>query len=221
MRHKTMQIIGFLVFLGALLLWLNRPIQAEGQGWLDNSLNLTVDQNFDLTFKSQIRCHDISFQDPFVYVLEGGVGRKLQNNFHLAVIYRRQTSKTNTSQISENRYSLEAGWVKKLPKSFSFDWRFRSEIRTSEQDLDVNHFRFRLRLRLKTNIQVGNLKLKPFIAEELFWDTKTDNFSQNRFFLGTNVPLSEKVEFIVSYLRQDLKTKEPNHILYSGFSLIF
>lgn len=210
------------IFCGVVVLFFSvESIHAEGQGWFDTSLNLTVDQSFYLLIKSQIRCHDISYQDPFVHFLEGGIGRKMPKNFYLAVIYRRQSSETKTLQIYENRYNVEAGWAKRLPKDFSFDCRFRTEIRTFEQDLDTDHFRFRLRLRLRTSVEIGRLTLKPFVTEEVFWDTKVDDFSQNRFYLGTAIPLSDKVEFIISCLRQDLKNKEPNHILFSGFSLRF
>ncbi len=196
-------------------------VHAEAQGWFNNSLNITIDNKFSLVTKSQIRTHDISFQDPFVYILEGGVGYKLPKNFHLAAYYRRQTSKSGNLQVNENRFTLEAGWKKKLGKTLSFDWRFKTERRIFEQNADVNHFRFRLYVRFTVNVKLGELNLKPFIAEEPFWDTKSNAFNQNRFYLGTAVPLSEKVEFILGYLRQDLRSRAPNHILYTGFNLRF
>ena len=210
-----------ILLLVVLLVSLNESLQAEGQGWFNNSLNVTINDDFYLMFRSQIRAHDVSFQDPFVYILESGLGYKLPKNFYLATFYRRQTSKTADHQINENRYALDAGWKTKLNKVFSFDWRFRTEIRRFEQNSDVNHFRFRPYLRLTAAFKLGELKLKPFIAEEPFWDTKIDDFSQNRFYLGTAILLSEKVEFVLSYLRQDLKKKEPNHVLYTGFNLRF
>ncbi|MDH4217511.1 MAG: DUF2490 domain-containing protein [Candidatus Aminicenantes bacterium] len=210
-----------ILLLVVLLVSLNESLQAEGQGWFNNSLNVTINDDFYLIFKSQIRAHDVSFQDPFVYILESGVGYKLPKNFYLATFYRRQTSNAADRKINENRYALDAGWKTKLNKTISFDWRFRTEIRRFELNSDVNHFRFRLYLRLTANFKLGELRLKPFIAEEPFWDTKIHDFSQNRFYLGTAIPLSEKVEFVLSYLRQDLKNKEPNQILYTGFNLRF
>ncbi len=210
-----------LLYMVTIFLLLSIEAHAEGQGWFNNSLNMTIDNKFSFMIKSQIRTHDISFQDPFVYVLEGGADYKLQKNFHLAAYYRRQTSDSGNHQVNENRYTLEVGWKKKLSKILSFDWRFRTERRSFEQNADVNHFRFRLYIRFTANVKLGELNLKPFIAEEPFWDTKVDAFSQNRFYLGTVVPLSEKVEFILSYLRQDLKAKDSNHILYTGFNLKF
>jgi hypothetical protein len=194
---------------------------AEGQGWFNNSLSLTIDENFYMMVKSQIRSHDISFQDPFVYILEGSLGYKLPKSFFIAANYRRQTSRSKDHQVNENRYFLDVGWKTKLNKTFGFDWRVRTEIRQFEQQSDVNHFRFRLYVRLTANIKIAGLNMKPFIAEEPFWDTKYDAFSQNRIYLGSIVPLGEKLEFVLSYLRQDLKYKEPNHILYTGFNLKF
>jgi hypothetical protein len=220
-NNKITHYLSLTLFSVLSFLFLNIKVHAEGQGWFNNSLNMTINNKFSLMLKSQIRTHDISFQDPFVYILEGGVGYKLPKNFYLATYYRRQTSEPVNRQVSENRYTLEAGWKTKINNILSFDWRFRTERRSFEQNTDVNHFRFRLYIRLTINIRLGEVNLKPFIAEEPFWDTKVDAFSQNRFYLGTAVPLSERVEFILSYLRQDLKAKNPNHILYTGFSLKF
>jgi len=222
MKTKKYTLLFILLFYAmTFFLLLSIEAHAEGQGWFNNSLNMTINNKFSLMLKSQIRTHDISFQDPFVYILEGGGGYKLPKNFYLATYYRRQTSTSGNRQVSENRYTLEAGWKTKLNKTLSFDWRFRTERRSFEQNADVNHFRFRLYIRFTVNVKLGELNLKPFIAEEPFWDTKVDAFSQNRFYLGTAFPLSEKVEFILSCLRQDLKAKDPNHILYTGFNLRF
>lgn len=219
--NKITHYLSLALFSVISFLFLNIKVHAEGQGWFNNSLNLTINNKFSLVLKSQIRTHDISFQDPFVYILEGSAGYKLPKNFHLATYYRRQTSKSGNRQVIENRYTLEAGWKKKLSKSLSFDWHFRAERRSFEQNADVNHFRFRLYIRFTVNVKLGDLSLKPFVAEEPFWDTKVDAFSQNRFYLGTAVLLTENVEFVLSCLRQDLKNKEPNHVLFTGFNLRF
>ena len=204
-----------------LFLFSGRHLLAEGQGWLNNSLNLRVDDHFSLIIKSQIRAHNITFQDPFLYFLESGFNYKLPKDFYLNTLYRRQTSKSKDRQVNENRYVLETGWKTALKKTFGFDWRFRTEIRTFEQDADANHLCFRLYARLTANIKIGELDLKPFVADEPFYDTKRDAFSQNRFYLGSTVPLSDKVEFVISYLRQDLKGRGTNHILNTGFNLRF
>jgi hypothetical protein len=210
-----------LLFMMTFLLLIRTNIKAEGQGWFSNSLNLTVNSKFSLTLKSQIRSHNITFQDPFVYFLESGADYKLPKDFRIGAFYRRQTSGPSNLLVHENRYILVVGWRKTLNQNLSFEGRFRTERRSFEQNTDVNHFRFRLYIRFTMNVKLGELKLKPFVAEEPFWDTKVDAFSQNRFYLGTVIPLSEKVEFVLSYLKQDLKNKESNHVLYTGFNLRF
>jgi hypothetical protein len=209
------------ILLVAFILFAGYSLWAEGQGWFNNSLRLTIDDNFSLIIKSQIRTHDISFHDPFLNFIEGGIGYKLPKNFFLNALYRRQTSESAGRQVNENRFILETGWKTKIDKTLDFDWRFRTEMRTFEQDADLDHFCFRLYARLTAKIKIGDLDLKPFIAEEPFWDTKNDAFSQNRLYLGSIFPLGERVEFVLSYLRQDLKGKDTNHIIYTGFNLKF
>lgn len=219
-KNHSRVFILFILLVGWLVFSCD-SVLAEGQGWLNNTLNLTMDNNFSLTIKSQIRTHNLTFQDPFLYFLEGGFEYKLPKNFYLNAFYRKQSSKSVDRQINENRYVVETGWKTKLNKTFGFDWRFRSEIRQFEQDADMNHLRFRLYARLTANIKIGVLNLKPFLAEEPFWDTKNDAFSQNRFYLGSLFTLGENVDFVLSYLRQDLKDKDTNHIIYTGFDLKF
>jgi len=180
-----------------------------------------VDDRFGLTLNHQIRCHEETFQDPFLYHIESSLAYKLPKNFFLAFIYRRQTSDSNNIRIGESRFSLEAAWKAKLDKALAFDGRFRTEVREYDRDIRPDYVRLRLRLRLTAEMTVAHIRLKPFIASEPFWDTRLDVFSEHRFYLGTGFLLTDKVELQVYYLRQDLKDKDTNHILSSGLIFIF
>jgi hypothetical protein len=206
-----------LVFLSLFLA--NHSLHAEGQAWHTTSFKLKVDDKFSLTLNHQIRCHEVTMQDPFLYHVESALTYKLPKNFSLAFVYRRQSSDSNNVRLGENRYSFEAAWKAKLDKALAFDGRFRTEIR--DFDLRPDYVRLRLRLRLTADMTVAHLHIKPFIASEPFWDTRLDVFSEHRFYLGTGFVLTENVELQVFYLRQDQKDKETNHILSSGFNFSF
>ncbi|MBN1222020.1 MAG: DUF2490 domain-containing protein, partial [Candidatus Aminicenantes bacterium] len=185
------------------------------------SFKLKVNDRFTLALNHQIRCHEETFQDPFLYHVESSLTYKLPKNFSLALIYRRQTSDSNTIRLGENRFSLEAAWKARLDKALAFDGRFRTEIRDFDEDLRPDYVRLRLRVRLTTEITVAALHLKPFVASEPFWDVKQKAFTEHRLYLGTGFPLSDKAELQVYYIRQDLKDKDTNHVLSSGISLSF
>lgn len=122
---------------------------------------------------------------------------------------------------NENRFTLEAGWKTKVATKLDFDIRFRTEIREFQEEFQEDHLRFRLRLRLKTELNIGKLKLKPFIATETFGKTKIYTVQKNRFYIGTMIPLSEHVEFGLSYIWLATRGAESIHILHSGLELKF
>jgi hypothetical protein len=81
--------------------------------------------------------------------------------------------------------------------------------------------RFRLLLRLKTALSIGKLKLKPFIGAETFGKTRVYTVQRSRVYIGTYFPLSDHVEFFLSYLWLATRHDESIHILHSGFELKF
>jgi len=202
-----------------LIQWANLP--AEDQGWINNSLTLTVDKKVSLKFTNEIRCHEITFTDGFLHNWQGGVVWKFSSHTYVAALYKRETTDKETFNLQENRFTLESGWKLALTRKTSFDARFRTEIRGFENDRADNHLRFRLRLRFTTQVTLGKLVLKPFIATEPFADTIADKINRNRFYLGTAVPLSVHVVWVVNYMRQDTSGKDPLHVLNTGVELKF
>jgi len=217
-----------------ILLLVGSPIQAEEQGWLENILIIKINPKFSLKMSQEIRCHEMTYMDAYLFNVQGGLIRHLPKNFYVAALYKRENVKIPeridlpndiTIEVGdilyENRFTLETGWKTKVSNTFDFDCRFRTEFRYFEKGLDVNHVRFRLRLRLKTKLSIGNLHLKPFISTEPFGDTKGYNITRNRFYLGTGIVLGKKVDLIVSYLNQSTRGKVTFHTLYSGVVLNF
>lgn len=207
--------IAFLV----LIPWANLP--ADDQGWINNSLTLSVDNKVSIKFTNEIRTQEITFADGFLHNWQGGVVLKASPRVYVAALYKRETTDRGTYNLQENRFTLETGWKSALTPRTSFDVRFRTEIRGFEDDRADNHLRFRLRLRFSTRVRLGKLILKPFIATEPFADTIADKINRNRFYLGTAIPLSAHVVWVVNYIRQDTSGKDPLHILNTGIEMKF
>ena len=197
------------------------PLLADGQAWLNNSLSLKVTSDFSLKFTNETRYDEITFMSPYLKNIQGGIVYKLPENFYLSLLYKRENTEYSYFTLSENRFTLESGWKTKFASHYDFDCRFRIEIRNYDKKLAKNHLRFRFRIRIVASFQIGSLKIKPFIATEPFGDTKEDSINRNRFYLGSVFPLSEKVEFVLNYIRQDTKNKETIHIINSGINLKF
>jgi hypothetical protein len=218
MPKKTLSRVAL---IGIMVFWSVSALPAEDQGWINNSLTLTLNSKVSLKFTNEIRTREITFADPVLHNWQGGVLRSLSNRTYVGVFFKRETTDKGTFTLRENRLTLEAGWKLPLTRKSRFDVRFRTEIRGFRDDRAENHLRFRLRLRFVTRAELGKIVLKPFIATEPFADTLVDKINRNRFYLGVMVPLTANVEWVVNYIRQDTSGKDPLHVLNTGVELKF
>jgi len=193
----------------------------SSQAWLTNSGTFSLSSRLDLKIVQHGRFLDITYSDPYLKNIQGGIVFKFPKNFYFATMYRRDHVDTQDTIYNENRFTLEGGWKTGITEKLDFDIRFRTEIREFEEALPEDHLRFRLQLRLKTTLSIGKLKLKPYIANETFGKTKIYTVQNNRFYAGTMIPLSEHVEFGLSYIWLSTRNAESIHILHSGFELKF
>jgi hypothetical protein len=193
----------------------------SSQSWLNNSATFTISSKLDLKLTQESRYLDIAYANPYLKNVQGGMVFKLPKNFYFATLYKREHVEIGELGYNEDRYTLEGGWKTKVAEKLDFDIRFRTEIREFDEDRVEDHLRFRLRLRLRTQLSIGKLKLKPFVAAESFGKTKVNTIQRSRLYIGTNFPLSDHVEFSLSYLWLATRGDESIHILHSGFELKF
>ncbi len=194
---------------------------SDSQSWLDNNARITLSDNWRLRVTQEARFTELPYGNHFLWNFSLGVGRSLPANTSLSLAYKREVADLGPFTISENRYQIDFGWKRSFLRKSSFDTRLRSEYRTFEQSSVENRFRFRLRLRLKTSLSLGRLRLKPFIADELFADTRNDRLDRNRFSLGTYFVINSHLDILLGYLRQDTDHLGTVHSLLTGVSLNF
>lgn len=191
------------------------------QAWLTNAATFSLSSRLDLKISQHGRYLDITYSDPYLKNFQGGIALKLPKNFYVATLYRRDHVDIQDAIYNENRFTLEAGWKIKVAEKLDFDVRFRTEIREYEEEIKEDHLRFRLRLRLKSELKIGQLHLKPFVAAETFGKSRIYTVQASRFYVGAFFPLSEHVEFGISYIWLATEGAESIHILHSGFELKF
>jgi len=210
-----------IIFLFILIGGWSSAFGDTSQSWFNNSATFTISSKLDLKLTQESRHLDVTYSNPYLKNVQGGIVFKLPKNFYFATLYKREHVEIQNIIYSENRYTLEAGWKTKVAEKLDFDIRFRTEIREFEKESPEDHLRFRLRLRLKSELSIGKLRLKPFIAAETFGKSKVYTVQRSRLYIGTNFPLSDHVEFTLSYLWLATRDAESIHILHSGFELKF
>ncbi len=196
---------------------------AKDQGWINNSLSLGVTKKLTLKITQESRYAEaIYFGNPFFQNIQLGPVYKLPADFYVALLYKREIEEKSSLTSHENRVTYEGGWKRGVTDDLKFDARVRLESRDFEERVLEDHIRYRVRFRFTYRLETDKLKLAPFIATEPFGDDKgsTDDFvNRNRFYVGTGVPVSERVTLVVNYMRQDTKNKETIHALNTGIEL--
>jgi hypothetical protein len=210
-----------LLFVSLFLSAWTKSFCDSSQAWMTNAATFSLSSRLSLKIAHHTRFLDITYSNPYLKNIQAGIIFKLPKNFYFATLYRRDHAEKQDTVTNENRLTLEAGWKTKVAEKLDFDIRFRTEIRKFEETFPEDHLRFRFHLRLKTELGIGKLKLKPFIANEAFAKTKVTTIQNNRFYFGTKIPLSEHVEFGLSYIWLTTRNAESVHILHSGFELKF
>ena len=191
------------------------------QAWLKNSVTFTLSSRLGLQISHETRNLDITYFNPYYKNVAGGFVFHLPKNFYVSAVYKRVHVEIKDIVYNENRFVLEAGWKTKMAEKLGFDVRLRTEIREFDEEYPEDHVRYRLQLRFKTELDVGKLKLEPFVANETLGKSKIYTIQKNRLYIGTMIPMSEHVTFVISYMWLAIKGDESIHILYSGFKLKF
>ncbi len=204
-----------------LLILLHFSLQADEQGWFNNTVSVKVSKEITLKITQETRNNELTMTDSYLQNWSGGLSWAVNAKFYFAAAYHRETTKKSAYNLQENRYILEAGWKTSLAKNWNLDARLRSEIRIYEDDLAEDHLRLRLRLRLVHTMTIASLTIKPFLAVEPFANMKEGEINSNRVYAGITIPLSKQLAMNINYIRQDTKDKDTLHILSSGFDLKF
>lgn len=194
---------------------------ADEQSWLKNNLDISISSRLKAKLSQEARYDEITFMLPYLSNIEGGLDFSFYRNVSISLLFRRQNEKSTNDVLKEKRFMVDLNWKKKFGQKVAVDVRFRTEIRSFGEGQVENHLRFRLRLRLQFQCKSNKFEMKPFIAIEPFGDTLSDEVNRYRLYLGTVLPLSNNIGFLISYIRQGTKDKETLHILNSGFQLKF
>jgi hypothetical protein len=131
--------------------------------------------------------------------------------------YRHQTSLTNANSASENRGILELTSRYMLPWHLVISDRNRGEFRFIQGHPFST--RYRNRLRLERYVQYGWFNCTPYVYDEIFYDTRYDRWTPNRYASGAEFPVGPHVILEPYYLRQNGSHSTPAHINAFGFKL--
>jgi hypothetical protein len=211
----------FTVSLFLLCLSVSRPMEAEDQEWMTNSLTINVTSRGCITFSNEFRFRNIFFKERYLHNWQIGFNYRIFKSFYLGAAYKREIDQKLQYNLKEDRFILEIGWRKRLSRSIDFQCRFNAELRLFAEHMAQDHIRARLRLLLVTKLKIFQVKTIPFIGIEPFFDSVTKEINENRSYAGLLFPAGKHFRLEVGYIRQDKKNWETVHILNTGLHLVF
>ena len=129
--------------------------------------------------------------------------------------YRYRTSLTPGASVSENRGILDVTSRYLLPWHLVVSDRNRGEFRFVKGQTFST--RYRNRLQVERDFKFGSFVCTPFVYDEIFYDSRYDQWTPNRYAFGVQFPVGPHVVLEPYYLRQDGNRSNPPHVNVLGF----
>ncbi|MHC4396513.1 MAG: DUF2490 domain-containing protein [Planctomycetota bacterium] len=117
----------------------------------------------------------------------------------------RQISETDSAGVwrDEHRPQLNVTLKGKL---CGLDLADRSRLEYRDRENKTDLWRYRNKLTLKLPMELTPLKLKPYIADEIFIDLNEVGYNKNRIYAGFSFDLTENLKGAIFYLWQTTRT---------------
>jgi hypothetical protein len=116
----------------------------------------------------------------------------------------------------EHRGVLEAHVRWPFPGNVLVSDRNRVDLRWVD---GVYSWRYRNRLLVERETSIGGYRLTPYTSGEVFYDSRYEAWSRNRFALGVQAPFHPRLMLDIYYMRQNDTRSQPAHVNALGLAL--
>ena len=149
----------------------------------------------------------------FVY---SGLAEWIDLGFNYRLVYEKDK---NDDRQPENRPHLNVTFKGKL---FGWDVSDRSRLEYRDRKNLEDVWRYRNKIAVYFPIELTDLKLQPYIANEAFINFDPDDFAKNWFYTGFRFKLMENIKADIYHMWQAKKTaSEWEDVYVLGTKLIF
>lgn len=187
-------------------LWVGMNASAEARDdweyWNEFEFKKALQEKIDFRFTNEAR-----FQDDLgnFYQTEPQITLlwKPRKFIEIGPGYRYSYTETSTGKNTDDHRVLLETTLKGAVAKWGISNRHRVEYRNLT---DKEFWGWRGRLRVSHPVKVGKWEVSPFVSDELFWDTRREEFNQNRFSLGFSKSLSKTVGLDIYYMLRSQRT---------------
>ncbi len=171
------------------------------QWWTAASASFDINKDWKCTFEEEFRLGDdageLYYHHSDLGFVYGSLADWIDLGFNYRLVFARADSESEWKQ--ENRPHLNVTLKGKL-FGLGVSNRARFEYRDREDQED--HWRYRNKFTIKVPVELTALKLKPYVADEVFVPLNDDNISINRVYAGVSFDVLENMTGEVFYLWQ-------------------
>lgn len=196
------------------------PPTDDTQLWNDLQMSVPLNRKIDLVFTGTFR-------------LGRGMSHPVSERGAVSIAY-----KANKFLTLETGYQYVANQPSKGRKNYSSNLIFAGTIKfpigkltVSDRNWVERRFRnsrqdstrYRNRLRVEYPVVVRDTKFNIFASDEVFYDSALNKWSRNRFAVGANKKLNERLTGEVYYMRQNDSFSRPGdlHVIGTIFKIGF
>ena len=168
------------------------------QYWSTADVSFDINKDWKFTFQEEFRLGESGGHLYYHHSEPGLTYSGLAKWIDLGFNYRQVFEKNSKGQWKqENQPNINVTLKGKL-LGLDVSNRARLEYRDREDNEDV--WRYRNKVAVKLPFELTELKLQPYLADEIFIPLNDDNVDKNRFYAGVSLKLTKNLKGEVYYL---------------------
>jgi len=173
------------------------------QYWSTAGVSFDIDKDWKFKFEEEFRFGDNAGHF-YRHSDFGVVYKSFADWIDLGFNYRQVFEKDSKGQWrQENRPHLNVTLKSKL---FGFDLSDRSRLEYRDREIKKDIWRYRNKLTIRLPLEFTELKLKPYLADEVFINLDEEGYNRNRLYGGVSFKLSKNLTGDIFYLWQSSRS---------------
>lgn len=171
------------------------------QWWTSAGASVDINKDWKCTFEEEFRLGDdageLYYHHSDLGFVYGSLADWIDLGFNYRQVFARADSESEWKQ--ENRPHLNITLKGKL---FGLGVSSRSRFDYRDREDKEDYWRYRNKFTVKVPLELTDLKLKPYLADEVYIPLNDDNISKNRVYAGVSFGVLENMTGEVFYLWQ-------------------
>ena len=170
------------------------------QYWTGTSFSFDINKDWKFTFQEEFRLGDDADRLYYHHSDMGFTYKSFRDWIDLGFNYRQVFERDSKDRWRrENRPHLNVTFKGRL---FDFPVSSRSRFEFRDREVKKDLWRYRNKFTVKLPVELTELRLQPYIADEVFINFDEEGYNRNRLSSGFSFRLSEDVAGEVFYLWQ-------------------